>query len=206
MKDIFSRLKLKDNNLELCDAIDDDIVSDFFGGFKLDEMLTCNETAQSLPATPLLSAYLKRACNERKYFFLLRNVGSIPVLLVLLLDYPLTCFLPYTIYQTLNQAKSMKAITGIWRNLWYRNIKLPSNTNTQKSNSITFNLLKQHASNTQFFIKCHYCNEPCLIFSKLKVSPNVTLKLKRETLDLFHICGTSIAELSSNTAYLLQET
>ena len=110
MKDIFSSLKLKDNNLELCDTIEDDIISDFFSGLKLDEKLTCIETAQSLPDTPLLSAYLKHACKEQKYFFLLRNVGSITVFLVLLLDYPLMCFLLDTISQTLNQAKSVKAI------------------------------------------------------------------------------------------------
>ena len=111
MKDIFSSLKLKDNNLEPCDTIEDDIISDFFSGLKLDEKLTCNETAESLPDTPLLSAYLKHACKEQKYFFLLKNLGLITVFLVLLLDYPLTCFLLDTISQTLNQAKSVKAIT-----------------------------------------------------------------------------------------------
>ena len=49
-------------------------------------------------------------------------------------------------------------------------------------------------------LKCHYCKKPHLIFSKLKVSVNVTLKFKRET-DLFYICGTSIEEFSSNSAY-----
>ena len=111
MKDIFSSLKLKDNNLEPCDAIEDDIISDFFSGIKLDKKLTCNETAQSLPDTPLLSAYLKHACKEQKYFFLLKNLGLITVFLVLLLDYPLTCFLLDTISQTLKQAKSVKAVT-----------------------------------------------------------------------------------------------
>ena len=82
----------------------------FLSGLKLDEKLTCNETAQSLPDTPLLSAYLKHACKEQKYFLLLRNVGSITVFLVLLLDYPLMCFLLDTISQTLNQAKSVKTI------------------------------------------------------------------------------------------------
>ena len=32
---------------------------------------------------------------------------------------------------------------------------------------------------------------------------NVTLKFKRETLDLFYICGASIEELSSITVYLV---
>ena len=78
---------------------------------------------------------------------------------------------------------------------------LPSNTITKRSHGIPFNPLKQCTNNTQIFIKCHYCNKPRLIFSKLKVSPNVTLRFKQETLDLFYICGTSIEELSSNTAY-----
>ena len=52
----------QDNHLEP----EDDIVSDFFSGLKLDKNLTCNETAQSLPDTPLLSAYLNYACKEQK--------------------------------------------------------------------------------------------------------------------------------------------
>ena len=64
MKDIFSRLTLKDNNLEPCDTIEDGIVSDFFSGLKLDEKLICNETAQLLPDMPLLSVYLKHSCKE----------------------------------------------------------------------------------------------------------------------------------------------
>ena len=40
-----------------------------------------------------------------------------------------------------------------------------------------------------------------MIFSKLKVSPNITLKFKKETLDLFYICGASIEELSSKEVY-----
>ena len=94
IKDIFNRLKLKDDNLEPCDAIEDDVASDLFSGLKLDKTLTCNGTAISLPEKPLLSAYLKHARKERKYFFPLRNVGSLTALLALLLDYPLTCFLP----------------------------------------------------------------------------------------------------------------
>ena len=78
---------------------------------------------------------------------------------------------------------------------------LPSNTITKRSHGIPFNPLKQHANNTQTFIECHYCNKPRLIFLKLKVSPNVTLKFKRETFDLFCICGKSIEQLSSNNAY-----
>ena len=50
-------------------------------------------------------------------------------------------------------------------------------------------------------IKCHYCSKPHLIFSKLKVSPNITLKFKKETSDLFYICDTSIEELSSKEVY-----
>ena len=50
-------------------------------------------------------------------------------------------------------------------------------------------------------IKCHYCSKPRLIFSKLKVSPNITLKFKKETSDLFYICDTSIEELSSKEVY-----
>ena len=80
---------------------------------------------------------------------------------------------------------------------------LPSEAINKRSHCIPFNLLKQHANNTQIFIKCHYCNKPYLIFSKLKVSSNVTLKFKRETLDLFYIYGTSTELLSSNTAYLV---
>ena len=79
---------------------------------------------------------------------------------------------------------------------------LSSNIITKRSHGIPFNPLKQHANKTQIFIKCHYCNKPRLIFSKLKVSPNVTLKFKRET-DLFYICGTSMEEWSPNTVYLL---
>ena len=41
MRNIFSRLKLKDDNLELCNANKDDIVSHFFSGVKLDKKLTC---------------------------------------------------------------------------------------------------------------------------------------------------------------------
>ena len=63
MKDIFSRLKLKDNNLELCWTIEVDLVSDFFSGLKLEEKLTYNETAQWLPGTVLLSVCLKHACK-----------------------------------------------------------------------------------------------------------------------------------------------
>ena len=68
----------------------------------------------------LLNGYLILYCyqcilnmdvNNESIFFLLRNIGSIIVLLVLLLDYPLTCFLPYTIYQTLKKVKSVEAIT-----------------------------------------------------------------------------------------------
>ena len=42
---------------------------------------------------------------------------------------------------------------------------------------------------------------PRLIFLKLKVSPNITLKFKKETSDLFYICGTSIEELLSKEVY-----
>ena len=79
---------------------------------------------------------------------------------------------------------------------------LPSkNITSKKSPGIPFNALKQHANNTQIVIKCYYCNKPRLIFSKSKVSPNITLKFKRETSDLFYVCGTSIPELSSKDVY-----
>ena len=78
---------------------------------------------------------------------------------------------------------------------------LPSKNSSKRSNGIPFNPLKQHANNARITIKCHYCSKPHLIFSKLEVSPNITLKFKKETLDLFYICGASIEELSSKEVY-----
>ena len=45
MKGIFSRLKFKDNNLEPSNVIEDDAISDFFSGLKLDKNLAYNEAA-----------------------------------------------------------------------------------------------------------------------------------------------------------------
>ena len=54
--------------MEPCDVIEDDVVSDFFSGLRLDKKLTCNETDQLLPDTPLLSAHLEHVCKEWKFF------------------------------------------------------------------------------------------------------------------------------------------
>ena len=78
---------------------------------------------------------------------------------------------------------------------------LPSKNSSKRSNGIPFNPLKQSANNVRITIKCHYCSKPSLIFSKMKVSPYITLKFKKETSDLFYICGTSIEELSSKEVY-----
>ena len=64
MKDIFSRLKLKENYLQPCDVVEYDAMSEMFDGIQLDPSLTLKETAQALPENPLLLAYLKHACRE----------------------------------------------------------------------------------------------------------------------------------------------
>ena len=64
MKDIFSRLKLKENYLQPCDVVEYDAMSEMFDGIQLNPSLTSKETAQALPENPLLLAYLKHACRE----------------------------------------------------------------------------------------------------------------------------------------------
>ena len=68
MKNIFGRLKLKDNYLRPLDVILDDAVSKMIDGINLDPNLTASETAQGLSNKPLLSAYLKHAWKERIFF------------------------------------------------------------------------------------------------------------------------------------------
>ena len=128
--------------------------------------LKCNETSQLLPDTPLLSAYLKHACKEQKHFFPLRNLRLITVFLVLLLDYTWCVFYLTPSTRPWTKQNQWRPLQNIWWNLWYRNIRkfLPSNTITKRSQGIPFNLPKQHANNTQIFIKCYYCNKPRLIF------------------------------------------
>ena len=75
MKNIFSWLKLKENYLQPCDVVEDDVVSEMFNGIRLDPSLTSKETAQVIPEKPLLLAYLKHACRERKYFFSVKKYG-----------------------------------------------------------------------------------------------------------------------------------
>ena len=64
IKDIFSRLKLKENYLQPCDVVEHDVVSEMFDGIQLDPSLTSKETAQALPEKPLSIAYVKHACRE----------------------------------------------------------------------------------------------------------------------------------------------
>ena len=66
MKYIFSQLKLKENYLQPCDVVEDDVVSEMFDGIQLDPSLTSKKTAQALPEKPFLLAYLKHACREQK--------------------------------------------------------------------------------------------------------------------------------------------
>ena len=75
MRDIFSQLKLKENYLQPCDVVEDDAVSKMFDGIQLDPSLNSKETAHALPEKPLLIAYLKHACKERKYFLSVKKCG-----------------------------------------------------------------------------------------------------------------------------------
>ena len=204
MKDIFSRLKLKENYLQPCDVVEDDAVSKMFDGIQLNPSLNSRETAHALPEKPILLAYLKPACRERKYFFSVKKCGIAgctsclePRLLpdVFSTLHHLPDLIPSKTneghYQTFDELHGTETLEKY----------LPSKNSSKRSNGIPFNPLKQSTNNVRITIKCHYCSKPCLIFLKLKVSPNITLKFKKETSDLFCICGTSIEELSSKEVY-----
>ena len=75
MKDIFSWLKLKENYLQPCDVVEDDVVSEMFDRIQLNPSSTSKETPQALPEKQLLLAYLKHACGEWKYFFSVKKCG-----------------------------------------------------------------------------------------------------------------------------------
>ena len=78
---------------------------------------------------------------------------------------------------------------------------LPLSHTENCSHKIPFNPLKQHANNTRIVLKCKYCNKPRLVYSRNKITSNITTKFIKETLDLYYICGTSINELSNKEQY-----
>ena len=168
--------------MQPCDVVEDDVVSEMFDGIQLDPSLTSKETAQALPEKPLLLAYLKHACRERKYFFSVKKCGIAGCTLCLKPQLPPDVFstlhhLPDPIPGKTNEGhyQTFDELYGTKTSEKY----LPSKNSSKRSNGIPFNLLKQHANNTRITIKCHYCSKPHLIFSKLEVSPNITLKFKK---------------------------
>ena len=175
-----------------------------FDGIQLHLSLSSKETAQALPEKPLLLAYLKHACRERKYFFSVKKYRIAGCTSCLRPQLPPDVFstlhhIPHPIPSETNEGhyQTFGELYGTETSEKY----LPSKNSSKRSNGIPFNPLKQHAINTRITIKCHYWSKPHLIFWKLKVSPNITLKFKKETSDLFYICGTSIEELSSKEVY-----
>ena len=198
----YPRLKLKDNNLKPCLPLK--MISSLF--FLVDLNLM-----KSLRVMKLINRYLILHCHQHILNMHVNNESMFSVKKCGI-DNCSTCRAPRTrpdmifILHDLPDPEPSKSSEGHYKTFdkiygtktW--ETFLPSNTTTKRLHGITFNLLKQHANNTQIFVKCHYCNKPCLIFLKLKISVNVTLKFKWETLDLFYICGTSIKELSFNTA------
>ena len=60
---------------------------------------------------------------------------------------------------------------------------------------------KQLASNTNPTIVCVYCKKPRVVYSKNKVSKNIT-KSKRQTSELQFVCGTTIEDLVGPDAFI----
>ena len=155
MKDIFSRLKLKENYLQPCDVVEYDAMSEMFDGIQLDPSLTSKETAQALPEKPLLLAYLKHACRERKYFFSVKKCGIAGCTLCLKPQLPPDVFstlhhLPDPIPVKTNEGhyQTFDELYGTKTSEKY----LPSKNSSKRSNGIPFNQLKQHTNNTRITI------------------------------------------------------
>ena len=196
MRNVFHRLSLKKNHIITKDPIQDSDI-DFDVG--LDECIKGGESGKELKDLPILKQFLDHCCQERTYFFSIKKCGK---------DLCTRCNsvrLPYDVFERLHHLpdpipdptneghyQPFSSLFGKTTTEEY----LPSKkSGTVTGHNIPFNPCKQHASNTNLTITCYECNKPRLIYSKNKVSANVTTKFKRTVKDLLYICGTGVAEL-----------
>ena len=147
---------------------------------------------------------MQHVCRERKYFFSLKKCGKN--------DWTL-CFaprLPSDVFDTLHHLPDPEpdiANKGHYK-LFHESFGtetgekyLLSPCTENRSHKIPFNPLKQHANNTRIVLKCKYCNKPRLVYSRSKITSNITTKFIKETSNLYYICGTGIDELSNKEHY-----
>ena len=64
---------------------------------------------------------------------------------------------------------------------------ITSSRTESRSHNIPFDPLKQHANNTRIVLKCKYCNKPGLVYSRNKITSNITTKLIKETSYILHM-------------------
>ena len=79
----------------------------------------------------------------------------------------------------------------------------PSKHTSNRNHTIPFNLLKQHALNTNITLECTECGKHRVVYSQKKASPRLCKKFKSVFSELFFTCGAKIQELDCNEYSML---
>ena len=169
IKDSFSHLKLKDNSFQIFDVVNDNKVDQIRAQINLDNDITGGETVGTLPDHPKMKAFLDHCTRQRTYFFSIKKCGKANCTTCLLPRLPSDVFdrlhhLPDPTPDPTNE-NHYKSFRNSYGTETTEALMPPCNITASKGHGIPFNLLVQHAKNTDLKITCTECNKPELFTS-----------------------------------------
>ena len=170
--DNFSRLKLKDEPFEVYTPSAHEEINDLFATTELDENLKANDTKADLTQHPKLAQYLSHCARECTYFVSIKKCRSRECNICeppRINDHDFQ-HLDHIPDPTPDNAMHYKRFSKVFGTQTTEAAMPSSKTSKDCGSKVPFNVVKQHATNTDITIECGECSKPRLVVSAKKLT------------------------------------